>query len=202
MQVALQSAAPGAAKPVPVARMRLMTSVAAAWAAQGFPDEDLIDRVVAGSRSLPEGSRLSLFQNVLGLLSSVSSSSHIQMIWHRWLRALLSCIGQQLFRHDGPHLTFIARILFLHAQSAPSAIPVQVTSLQHVCTALLQEAGMEGLPEEGRAAALALATAIASQASLPPPPPRGNSDTFPEWQQCWRCISLASMAFAHLTGSG
>ena len=105
MQVALQPAAPGAAEPVPLASMRLMTSVAAAWAAQGFPDEDLIDRVVAGSRSLPEASRLSLLQNVLALLSSVSSSSHTQMSWHQWLSALLWFLGQQLFSHDGPHLT-------------------------------------------------------------------------------------------------
>ena len=71
-QVALQPAAPGAAVPLPAASMRLMTSVAAAWAAQGFQEQELLENTVAGSRSLPEASRSSLLQSLLALFPSVS----------------------------------------------------------------------------------------------------------------------------------
>ena len=73
VQVALQPAAPGAPEPLPVAGMRLMTSVAAAWVAQGFPDQELIEMTVTGCKRLPEASRLSLLQRLLTALPPVSS---------------------------------------------------------------------------------------------------------------------------------
>ncbi len=75
MQVALQPAAQGAAEPLPVASMRLMASVAAAWATQGFPEQELIGMTVTQSKNLPEASRLPLFQRLLASLPSVSALS-------------------------------------------------------------------------------------------------------------------------------
>ena len=80
-QVVLQPAAQGAAEPLPVASMRLMASVAAAWAAQGFPEKELIQMTVARSKSLPEASRLPLLQRLLASLSSVSALFHITITW-------------------------------------------------------------------------------------------------------------------------
>ncbi len=54
--------------------------------------------------------------------------------------------------------------LSLHAQSASSVVLAQASSMEHMCMALLQEAASR--EEEGGAAALALASALASQASL------------------------------------
>ena len=42
----------------------------------------------------------------------------------------------------------------------------QASSMQHMCMALLQEAVLDRLLEEDRAAAMALASRVASQASL------------------------------------
>ena len=71
-QVALQPAAPGALEPLAVAGMRLMASVAAAWVAQGFPEQQLVEMTVTGSKRLPEASRLALLQRLLTALPPVS----------------------------------------------------------------------------------------------------------------------------------
>ena len=55
---------------------------------------------------------------------------------------------------------------FCTGQFCRSAVHVQISSTQHICMALLQEAAQGGVPEEGRAAAQALASAVVSQVSL------------------------------------
>jgi len=72
VQVALQATAGGSTESLSAASMRLMTPVAAAWTAQGFPEQELIDMAVTGSKSMPEASRAALLQSLSVSLPSVS----------------------------------------------------------------------------------------------------------------------------------
>lgn len=72
VQVALQPTAGGSTESLSAASMRLMTPVAAAWTAQGFPEQELIDMAVTGSKSMPEASRAALLQGLSVSLPSVS----------------------------------------------------------------------------------------------------------------------------------
>lgn len=76
LQVALQPAAEGSAESFSAASGRLMTAVAAAWAAQGFSEQELVNTAIARSKGMPEAARASLLQGLSAALPSVASLGH------------------------------------------------------------------------------------------------------------------------------
>ena len=57
------------------AAMRAVASVAGAWAAQGFPEQELVDACIAGSRGMPQAARASLLQALSAALPAVWRAS-------------------------------------------------------------------------------------------------------------------------------
>ena len=71
LQAVLQPAAEDGAEALSAAAVRAMASVASAWAAQGFPEQELVDACVGGSRAMPQDARASLLQALSAALPAV-----------------------------------------------------------------------------------------------------------------------------------
>ena len=75
LQAVLQPAAEDSAEALSAAAMRALASVAGAWAAQGFPEQELVGACVGGSRGLPQDSRTSLLRALSAALPAVCRKS-------------------------------------------------------------------------------------------------------------------------------
>ena len=72
LQAVLQPAAEDSAEAISAAAaMRAVTSVAGAWAAQGFPEQELVDACVGGSQGMPQDARAPLLQALSAALPAV-----------------------------------------------------------------------------------------------------------------------------------
>ena len=71
LQAVLQRAAEASTEPLSAAGMRAVAAVAGAWAAQGFPEQELVDACVARSQGMPQDARTSLLQALSAALPAV-----------------------------------------------------------------------------------------------------------------------------------